>query len=89
MSAQMGSPEELLGLGESALAQSRWQDAADLLGMALELERRAEDFFRTWAATSTGAVADLYRELAAEEVEHIDLLISELTALRESRAGLL
>lgn len=65
------------------------QDAADLLGMALELERRAEDFFRTWAATSTGAVADLYRELAAEEVEHIDLLISELTALRESRAGLL
>lgn len=34
MSAQMGSPEELLGLGESALAQSRWQDAADLFKRA-------------------------------------------------------
>lgn len=34
MSAQMGSPEELLRLGEEALAQSRWQDASDLFKRA-------------------------------------------------------
>lgn len=34
MSAQMGSPEELLGLGEGALAQSRWQDASELFKRA-------------------------------------------------------
>ena len=61
----------------------------ELLGMRLELERRAEEYFRGYAEESTGAVAELYRELAAEEVEHIDMLISELTALREARAGLL
>ena len=64
-------------------------DPADLLGMALELERRAEEYFRERIAGAAPAAADLYRELAAEEVEHIDLLISELTALRETRAGLL
>jgi len=67
----------------------RPDDPAELLGMALELERRAEEYFRGYAEESTGAVAELYRELAAEEVEHIDMLISELTALREARAGLL
>ena len=64
-------------------------DPADLLGMALELERRAEEFFRERIAGAAPAAAELYRELAAEEVEHIDLLISELTALRENRSGLL
>ena len=60
-----------------------------LLGMALELERRAEEFFRERIPGAAPAAAELYRELAAEEVEHIDLLISELTALRENRGGLL
>ncbi len=38
MSAQMGSPEELLRLGEEALAQSRWQDASDLFKRAHDAE---------------------------------------------------
>lgn len=38
MSAQMGSPEELLGQGEEALGQSRWQDAADLFKRAYDAD---------------------------------------------------
>ncbi len=64
-------------------------DPADLLSMALELERRAEEFFRSRIEGAAPAAAELYRELAAEELEHVDLLTSELNALRQNRAGLL
>ncbi|MDO8391331.1 MAG: NADPH-dependent glutamate synthase [Actinomycetota bacterium] len=64
-------------------------DPLDLLGMAIDLERRAEAYFRTRIDLATPTAAILYRELAAEEVEHIDLLTTELAAMRANRRGLL
>ena len=64
-------------------------DPFDLLSMAIDLERRAEAYFRTRIAGASPAAAILYEELAAEEVEHIDLLTTELVAMRAERRGLL
>ena len=64
-------------------------DPLDLLALALTLEQRAEEFFRTRVKDASPAARELYRELAAEEGEHIALLTTELTALRNNRRGLL
>ncbi len=66
------------------------EDPFDLLELALVLERRAEAYFREHVETApTAAASELYRELAAEEAEHVDLLTTELAALRAGRVGLL
>ena len=64
-------------------------DPFDLVEMALGLERRAEQWFRDRLATAAPAARQLYAELAAEEAEHVDLLTTELAAMRASRRGLL
>ena len=61
----------------------------ELLERALTLEQRAEAFFTSRLPTAAPAAYELYRELAAEEGEHIALLTTELTALRSNRRGLL
>jgi len=70
-------------------AQRTPTDPADLLELALTLEQRAEAFFRTHTDDASPAARELYRELAAEEGEHIALLTTELSALRSNRRGLL
>jgi homotetrameric NADPH-dependent glutamate synthase len=70
-------------------AQRPPTDPLDLLELALTLEQRAEAFFRTRVDEASPAARELYRELAAEEGEHIALLTTELTALRSNRRGLL
>jgi rubrerythrin len=57
--------------------------------MAIILERRAEQFFRERIDDAAPTAQALYRELAAEEQEHIDLLVTELAAMRDNRRGLL
>ena len=64
-------------------------DPFDLLEMAITLERRAEQFFRERIEATDGVARELYRELAAEEGEHIDLLTTELAAMRSNRRALL
>ena len=64
-------------------------DPIELLELALTLEQRAEAFFTSRLPTAAPAAYELYRELAAEEGEHIALLTTELTALRSNRRGLL
>jgi len=64
-------------------------DPLELLEMAITLERRAEQFFRDRIDEAAPAAQALYRELAAEEGEHIALLVTELAALRSNRRGLL
>ena len=64
-------------------------DPLELLEMAILLERRAERFFRERLYEAAPAARELYRELAAEEAEHIDLLVTELAALRDNRRGIL
>jgi glutamate synthase (NADPH) small chain len=70
-------------------AQRDPHDPLDLLELALTLEQRAEEFFRTRLDDASPAARELYRELAAEEGEHIALLQTELAALRSNRRGLL
>jgi hypothetical protein len=64
-------------------------DPLDLLELALTLEQRAEAFFVAHGDDAAPAARELYRELAAEEGEHIALLTTELAALRSNRRGLL
>jgi bacterioferritin (cytochrome b1) len=70
-------------------AQRPPTDPMELLELALTLEQRAEAFFRTHVDDASPAARELYRELAAEEGEHIALLTTELAALRDNRRGLL
>ena len=56
-----------------------------LYGRAIEMERRARAFFlQQVEALPGGLEREIYRELAAEEDEHIALLESGLTRTRES-----
>ncbi len=55
----------------------------------MEALARAVAFFASEAAGRRGAVRALYDELAAEEREHVDLLVTELDRWRAGRAGLL
>ena len=66
-------------------------DPEGLLRVAIELEERARYLFVQSAPTDDEhpAAARLYRELAAEEGEHIALLSTELTAWLDGRPGLL
>ncbi len=66
-------------------------DPEGLLRVAIELEERAHYLFVQSAPTDDEhpAAARLYRELAAEEGEHIALLGSELAAWLDGRPGLL
>jgi homotetrameric NADPH-dependent glutamate synthase len=89
----LAPPDEASGdLHPGALqagAQRVPSDPMDLLELALSLEQRAEEFFHTRLDQGSPAARELYRELAAEEGEHIALLTTELAALRGHRRGLL
>ena len=65
------------------------QDPIELLEAGIELERRAQWWFASHVERTTGSVATLYRELAAEESEHVAVLQTELNARRHGRRGLL
>ncbi|MCB9557373.1 MAG: NADPH-dependent glutamate synthase [Deltaproteobacteria bacterium] len=69
----------------------RDDDALALLRLAVRLEERARDFF---VGQLQGLAADhpayaLYRELAAEEQEHVDLLGTELRRRRRGQPGVI
>ena len=52
---------------------------------AIEMERRTRDHFRAQAESSTpGVEKEIYRELAAEEDEHIAILETEMANLDEA-----
>jgi rubrerythrin len=63
----------------------------ELLEVAVKLEQRARDFFaeRSTSLTRGSAVWRLYRELEAEEHEHVALVETELARRREGLAGML
>ena len=66
-------------------------DPASLFRVAIACEERAAGFFgeRGAAAPENSPERDLYRELAAEEREHADLLTTEYARWREGKPGLL
>ncbi len=65
-------------------------DAAALLELAIRLEIEARDHFRHRSTEhpDASATAVLYRELAAEEQDHVHQLETELARLREGQPGL-
>lgn len=69
----------------------RPQDPANLFRIAIALEKRAAGFFaeRAQRAVAGSAEQQLYRELAAEERSHADLLATEYQRWRVGKPGLL
>jgi len=70
---------------------NRPDDPANLFRIAIAFEQRAARFF---AAREAECLADspeqqLYKELAAEEREHVDLLATELARWQQGKPGLL
>lgn len=83
-----------LGAGVSALydgAGSEPKSALELLEVALGLEERAKTFFaeRSAALTRGSAVWRMYRELEAEEHEHVALIETEIRRRKSGKAGML
>ncbi len=70
--------------------EHRPQDPANLFKIAIALERRAALFFsgRAEAASAGSDEWRLYRELAAEEREHAEILATEFQRWREKLPGL-
>jgi rubrerythrin len=66
-------------------------DPANLFRIAIAFEQRAVDFFSAEGERAThGSVeGDLYRELAAEEREHVQLLTTEYRRWQTGKAGIL
>jgi rubrerythrin len=71
--------------------QHRPEDPASLFQVAIAFERRAVDFFseRELLCAKGSAERELYRELAAEEREHVDVLTTEYARWKRGKPGLL
>lgn len=70
---------------------SRPEDPGNLFRIAIAMEQRAAAFFaeRAQAAQANPTEAQLYRELAAEEREHADLLSTEYQRWSAGKSGLM
>jgi homotetrameric NADPH-dependent glutamate synthase len=70
---------------------NRPEDPGNLFRIAIAFEQRAVKFFEDRAQrTPSGSVErELYRELAAEEREHVDLLTTEYERWKQGKPGLL
>jgi rubrerythrin len=67
------------------------EDPANLFRIAIAFEQRAVDFFTREGekAPENSVERELYRELAAEEREHVELLTTELRRWQSGKAGIL
>jgi hypothetical protein len=67
------------------------EDPANLFRIAIAFEQRAVDFFTTEGerAPEGSVERELYRELAAEEREHVALLTTEYRRWQTGKAGIL
>ncbi len=67
------------------------EDPANLFRIAIAFEQRAVDFFTAEGdkAPAGSVERDLYRELAAEELEHVHLLTTEFRRWTAGKAGIL
>jgi rubrerythrin len=67
------------------------EDPSNLFRIAIAFEQRAVDFFtKEGASAPDGSVErELYRELAAEEREHVEILTTEYERWKAGKAGML
>ena len=92
--ADLPQPAEDFHIDHAAIfagVERKPEDPANLFRIAIAFEERAVTFFSAQGAQAPeGSVArDLYKELAAEEREHVALLTTELERWKTGRAGLL
>ncbi|HVP66965.1 MAG TPA: NADPH-dependent glutamate synthase [Anaeromyxobacteraceae bacterium] len=67
------------------------KDPANLFRIAIAFEQRAVKFFEEKGAKAAPGSAErqLYKELAAEEREHVDILATEFNRFKQGKPGLL
>ena len=85
------TPLDTAAIGVYAGIDEQVVDGEGLLELALILERRARDFFASRARDLDRGSAEwrLYRELEAEEWEHVAIIETELARWRAGQLGLL
>ena len=91
---QPPAPSALSGVERAAIfsgIESRPDDPENLFQIAIACEQRAAAFFgeKSEQVPAGSPEHQLYRELAAEEREHADLLSTELERWQGGKAGLL
>lgn len=92
--ASVPAPSAMSGVERAALfagIDSRPDDPANLLRIAIACEERAARHFaeKSRQMPEGSLTHQLYRELAAEEREHADMLSTELARRQAGKAGLL
>ena len=92
--ADLPTPAEDFQIDRAAIfagVERKPEDPANLFRIAIAFEERAVDFFtREGEQAPDGSVErELYRELAAEEREHVALLSTEYRRWKTGKAGIL
>ena len=92
--ADLPEPTEGFHIDHAAIfagVERKPEDPANLFRIAIAFEERAVTFFSEQGAHAPGGSVerDLYRELAAEEREHVALLTTEYGRWKAGKAGLL
>ena len=92
--AQVPQPSEGFKVERAAVyagIPNRPEDPANLFRIAIAFEQRAVRFFSEKGAQAAEGSPErqLYKELAAEEREHVDLLTTEFERFRQGKGGLL
>jgi len=92
--AEVPQPTESFKVDRAAIyagIPNRPEDPANLFRIAIAFEERAVKFFTEREATVAAGSPEqqLYKELAAEEREHVDLLKTEFELYKQGKAGLL
>jgi rubrerythrin len=92
--AELPAPADDFQLDRAAIfagVDRRPEDPANLFRIAIAFEQRAVDFFtREGDRAPEGSIArELYRELAAEERDHVQILTTEYRRWQTGRAGIL
>jgi rubrerythrin len=92
--AELPAPSEDFEIDRAAIfagVDRKPEDPANLFRIAIAFEQRAAEFFERegTGAPSGSAESELYRELAAEEREHVALLTTEFRRWETGKAGIL
>jgi glutamate synthase (NADPH/NADH) small chain len=92
--AELPTPSEDFQIDRAAIfagIDRKPEDPANLFRIAIAFEQRAVDFFASEGdkAPDGSVERELYRELAAEEREHVELLSTEFRRWEAGKAGIL
>ncbi len=92
--AELPAPSDDFQIDRAAIfagIDRRPEDPANLFRIAIAFEQRAVDFFTREGekAPESSVERELYRELAAEEREHVEMLTTEFRRWQAGKPGIL